>query len=143
MLIISLTLGLSLGDLNLRCHCVRLHPPNASDIEITIQRCEKCQLLESLSPTNFSHHHSSITHQERSKGKLHMFDFLFGTNESAYNAINILIITHSSITMFFSHIPLTPRDFWCPKCALVNSFVHGRKLYKLTHMTNEDLQILA
>ena len=69
-----------------------------------------------------------------------MFDFLFGTNESAYNAINILIITHSSITMFFSHVLLTPRDFWC---ALVNSFVHRRKLYKLTHMTNEDLQILA
>jgi len=84
-----------------------------------------------------------MTHQERSKGKLHMFDFLFGTGKSAYNAANILIIAHSSITMFFSHVLLTPRDFWCSKCAFVNSFEHRRKLYKLTHMTNEDLQTLA
>ena len=48
MLIISLTLGLSLGDLNLRCHCTSTSS-NASDIEITIQRYEKCQPLQSVS----------------------------------------------------------------------------------------------
>ncbi|OCK92988.1 uncharacterized protein K441DRAFT_152527 [Cenococcum geophilum 1.58] len=86
---------------------VRLHPPNASDIEIAIQRCEKCQSLSSSA--NLSDDHSSMTRRKRSKGKLHIFDFLFGTDESAYNAVIILIIAHPSFTTFLSHMLFTPR----------------------------------
>lgn len=116
----------------MRCHCAYAYTPQMHPTLKSL--CEKCQSLSSS--VNLSDHHSSMTRRERSKGKLHIFDFLFGTDESAYNAVIILIIAHPSFTTFLSHVLFRPRDFRCLKCALVNSFEHRRKLYQLIHMTN-------
>ena len=102
ILIISLTLGLisgRLGNLNLRCHCTSTSS-NASDIEITIQIWKMSAPSICVFFCDPSYHHSSITHQERSKGELHILICLSGTDESAYNAVNILITAYSSVTMF-------------------------------------------